>query len=112
MNEAIAASGVPVHVFLAGNEHNLQALTGPGAALHVVAGSGSKLRELSDTGDDRRFGLAEHGFARVDLAGVGDDEHLQVSLLALKSRVLGTAAPVAAFRVDADGSVRDLSPAR
>ena len=51
-----------------------------------------------------------HGFARIDLADQGEDEHLQVTLLALASRVLGTAAPVAAFRVDADGSVRDLSP--
>ena len=53
---AIAAAGKPVHVFLAGHQHSLQALRGPGAALHVVSGAGgADLRALSPTAGERLF---------------------------------------------------------
>ena len=113
VNTAIWDAGQPVHVFLAGHEHNLQALRGQGASLHVVSGSGSDVRDLGDTPAERLFGLAALGFVRIDrVARVEEDaEHLLITFFALRNQWLGTAGPVAAFRIDADGSVREVPPA-
>lgn len=87
IRDAIAASGYPVHVFLAGHEHNLQVITSPDAApaLHVVAGSGSRVREPRTSNSHARFVLDELGFARVDLVGSGAEARLVVSLFSVSS---------------------------
>lgn len=112
MLELIEAAGVPIHLYLAGHEHNLQALVGeaPGPALHLVAGGGSDVRELGGGDPRRRFGSASLGFARIDLVE-GPEPHLVASLLEVPAPPLPARARTAArFEVRADGQVRTLAP--
>lgn len=69
MRAAVAAAGVPVHVFLAGHEHSLQLLLGatPDPALHVIAGSASDTGEPRSDDPRRVAGVVAPGFARLDL---------------------------------------------
>jgi predicted phosphodiesterase len=106
---AIEKAGVTVHVSLAGHEHNLQVLRGPGAVLHVVAGSGSDRRELSSSNADRVFGSDALGFARVDLLGSGEAEALRVSLHAVGALDFGRSTVVSRWEVLPDGTARDLT---
>jgi hypothetical protein len=102
---AIEAAGRPVHLFLGGHQHSLQALYGPGAALHVVAGAGgAELRRISPTPNERMFAEARYGFVRVD-AGA---EALDVTLLSLFGPFDRSAEARARFRVSPDGSVAEL----
>ncbi len=109
--EIIARSGVSVHLFLSGHEHTLQALRGPGAALHVVSGAGSQARDIRATDNERLFDASELGFARVDLVGKGAEAQLHVALWSLGAwpyspgHVLGHARPVACYGVGLDGSL-------
>jgi len=99
---AIAAAGRPVQLFLCGHQHSLQALRAPGAALHIVSGGGgANLRRIAPTPDERLFGEARHGFARVDVSR----ESLDVTLLALHGPFDRTAEPRAKFRVTPGGAV-------
>jgi hypothetical protein len=110
---ALEEAGVPVQLALAGHEHNLQVLETPDLPrLHVVAGSGSDTRELSETGAQRHFASDSLGFARVDL--VRDEpgsERLVVTLYEVASPTpLHPNEPVAAarFAVDREGGVTEL----
>jgi len=106
---AIEAAGKPVHLFLGGHQHSLEALRGPGAALHVVSGGGgAQIRALSPTSAERLFGEASYGFARVDLRGEGEGA-LEVTLLGLSGPFDRDAEPMAKFRVSLDGAVEALS---
>ena len=105
---AIRKAGVSVHLYLAGHEHNQQVLRGPGAALHVVVGSGAALREVSSTRADRPYAASQLGFARVDLLGNGEDETLRVTLHALGRWAYGSATPVSRWEIQVDGTVREL----
>jgi hypothetical protein len=69
MRELIERAGVPIHLYLAGHEHNLQAILGepPAPPLHLVAGSGSDVRKVSESHAQRPFASASLGFARIDL---------------------------------------------
>jgi len=108
VQDAIEAAGRPVHLFLAGHQHSLQALRGPGAALHVVSGGGgAQIRSLSPTSAERLFGEAVYGFARVDASAAA----LEVTLLGLLGPFDRDAEPLARFRVSTDGAVQAL-PAR
>ncbi|MDP6540710.1 MAG: metallophosphoesterase [Planctomycetota bacterium] len=103
---AIARAGVPVHLFLAGHEHNLQAIEGEGgrddAALHVVAGSGSDTRKVRGTPRKRLFGVEALGFARID----AEATRLRVSLFRVPATPGTRAVVEARFEIDAEGKVR------
>jgi hypothetical protein len=110
---AIAEAGVPVQLFLSGHEHNLQVLeTKALPRLHVVAGSGSDTRVVSDTEARRRFASESLGFARVDLVRGGEDgERLVVTVYEVPAPApLRSSAPrpAARFSVDPAGRVREL----
>jgi hypothetical protein len=112
MGELIAAAGVPIHVYLAGHEHNLQALAGeaPGPALHLVAGGGSDVRELGEGDPRRRFGSASLGFARIDVHD-GPRPRLVASLHEVPAPPLPRRArPAARFEVLESGEMRALAP--
>lgn len=102
---AIARAGVPVHLFLAGHEHNLQAIAGEGgrddAALHVVAGSGSTTRPVSSTERKRLFAVEALGFARVDV----EQARLVVTLFRVPRIPGASAEPAARFEIDSDGGI-------
>jgi tartrate-resistant acid phosphatase type 5 len=102
---AIAAARQPVHLFLAGHQHSLQALHGPGAALHVVSGAGgAQIRGIAPTPAQRLFAEARYGFARVDATA----DALEVTLLSLFGPFDRTAEPRARFRVNRAGAVEVL----
>lgn len=84
---AIAEAGVPVQLFLAAHEHNLQLLVQdpPAPGLHVVAGGGSSGRSIHDRDPARRAGFESPGFARLDLVGTGEAERLVASLLRVRA---------------------------
>jgi hypothetical protein len=99
---AIQAAGRPVHLFLAGHQHSLQALRAPGAALHVVSGAGgAELRRISPTPHERLFAEARFGFVRVDASA----EALDVTFLSLFGPFDRSAEPRARFRMTPDGAV-------
>lgn len=105
---AIADADVPVHLFLAAHEHNLQVLTmdAPAPPLHAVAGGGSSPRAIHGENPDRRAGFASAGFARVDLVGSGESERLVVSLHRLARLQIDYLRPsrlVARWSVDRGG---------
>ena len=111
VREAIAASGVPVHLFLAGHEHNLQLIAGEGpddAALHVIVGGGSDTRSVRPTDRRRLYAEKALGFARIDAHGRGEAARLEVTLFRVSARP-GVAATVAArYEVRPDRSVAAL----
>ena len=80
--EAVAAAEVPVHLVLAGHEHNLQvlAMDPPSPPLHVIAGGGSGARSLHGPDPRRKAGFKVPGFVRVDLVGdgLGDGEEARL----------------------------------
>jgi hypothetical protein len=82
--EAVAAAEVPVHLVLAGHEHNLQvlAMSPPAPPLHVISGGGSEPRSLSGPDPRRKAGFEAPGFARVDLVGGGPGEGSEERLVA------------------------------
>jgi len=99
---ALEAGGKPVHLFLAGHQHSLQALSGPGAALHVVSGGGgASVRRLSPAGAERLYAEARYGFVRVDAS----PDALDVTFFALRGPFDRDAEPRARFRVTPDGHV-------
>ncbi len=110
VRDAIASAGVPVQLFLAGHEHSLQVLRdeAPAPALHVVAGSGSDTKSLKVAHDQRLFGLAAPGFARVDLVGEGRTSRLVASLYRIPppplDRAPGWRWLAARFAVDLAGN--------
>jgi predicted phosphodiesterase len=101
----------PVHLQIAGHEHNLQLLRepGPGPALHAIAGGGSNTSEILPTGATREVGLDALGFARIDVVGERRAEALRVSLFAV-DRTTPWLAPagrrVATSWIDRDARVR------
>jgi hypothetical protein len=102
---AIEAAGKPVHLFLGGHQHSLQALRAPGAALHIVSGAGgAEIRRISPTPHERMFAESRYGFARVDVS----TEALEVTLLSLFGPFDRNAEPRAKFRVAPDGAVSEL----
>jgi hypothetical protein len=108
----VAATGLPVQLFLSGHVHNLQVLqqAPPAPPLNVVVGAGSRLRPIGAETPNRRFALSEPGFARIDLVTVGGEERLVASLFVTASRpFLAGRAPtlVARYSVDLVGHVRD-----
>jgi hypothetical protein len=89
VRDAVAESGVDLHLVISGDEHNLQILEMPAPfpRLHVVAGGGCCPREIDSWSPYRRFGTGELGFLRIDLVG-GSEERLVASLFALPSHPL------------------------
>ena len=84
VQEAMASSGQPVQLVLAGHHHSLQAirLPAPLGGLHIGAGSGSRSDPpLAKDHPDALFGALSLGFARIDLFGEGKKERLVVSLI-------------------------------
>jgi hypothetical protein len=109
---AIADSGVPVQLLLAGHEHSLQLRDPPppGPALEVVSGAGSDVDPVEPGGPPRRFVSDRAGFVRVDL--VPDDEggRLVVSVLTVSPRFItsfGAPRLAARWSVGLDGRVRN-----
>ncbi len=109
MRRLLERAGVPIHLYLAGHEHNLQAFVGArGVALQLVAGGGSDVRELGEGDPSRRFGSASLGFARVDVVR-GREPRLIAALLEVPAPPLPARARAAArFSVAPDGAVREL----
>lgn len=120
MRAALAAAGVPVQLWLAGHEHNLQLGEpgAPGPALQVVAGSGSHATGLKYDLPGRRVFRRSLGFARVDLVSGGHrgatEDELVVSLVAVRPFPAARWQPArlaARFGVSVDGRVRAISQA-
>jgi 3',5'-cyclic AMP phosphodiesterase CpdA len=113
IRRVIERSGVEVHLALSGHEHNLQVIemAPPGPPLQVVAGSGSKVRELKTSNPAVRFARAEPGFARLDLVGRGPEQRLVVSLFATRHwppLPAGSPRLLARFAISSDGGVQDV----
>lgn len=109
----IESSGVTVHMAISGHEHNLQVIemSPPGPFLQVVAGSGSKVRELKTSNPAVQFARAEPGFARLDLVGQGRAQRLVVSLYTTHHRPpLPAGGPKlrARFALSLDGEIRNV----
>ena len=106
---AIAEEERPVHVFLAGHEHNLQIveLEPPLPRLLAVAGSGSDVRPSQRQPPGHRFGADAHGFARVDLVLRDGEERLAVSLFQVPALPLAGPRRLGVWSVDAGGRLRD-----
>jgi hypothetical protein len=114
---AVAESGVPVQLVLAGHEHNLQVLemARPAPPLHVVSGGGSSPGEVAHQSAEQRLGLNATVFARVDLVRRDGEDRLAVSLFVTAQRppfAHGAPRRVALYSVDAAGAVRDEGTAR
>jgi hypothetical protein len=108
MAALLERASVPIHLYLAGHEHNLQAFAGEGSgpALHLVAGGGSDVRELADGAPSRRFASASLGFARIDVRR-DPNPALVATLLEVPAPPLPARARAAArFEVALDGSLR------
>ena len=86
-------------------------IEGPIPLLQLVAGSGSKVRELRTSNPELRFARDEAGFARIDLVGRGRDQQLVASLFSTR-HVPPFPAPrprlIAQFAVGRDGNGKDL----
>ena len=122
MREAIAASGVPVHFWLAGHEHNLQLGEpgAPGPSLQVVAGAGSHATGIKYDLPGRRVFRRSLGYARLDLVAGGaggargSGDELVVSLVAVRPFPAARWQPArlaARYAVALDGTVRVLEEA-
>lgn len=113
---AIERAGVPIHLYLSGHHHSLQLLVLPDERppLHAIAGGGARYRPIREDHAARRYGAAELGFARVDVAGSGDAERLVVSLFRAPTLpLLSRGAPelVARWSVDRSGrTANELTP--
>jgi 3',5'-cyclic AMP phosphodiesterase CpdA len=108
---ALERAAVPVHVFLSGHEHNLQAITWEGRwpPLHVVAGGGSDTREVRSGDPGRRYAEESLGFARVDLTR-SPDPRLEVTVFEVPAPPLPSLArPAARFAVTKDGRVAEIT---
>jgi hypothetical protein len=112
MRRLLERAGVPVHVWLAGHQHNLQAFVGGAGspALQLIAGGGSDVREIVDGADaSRRFASASLGFARID-AVEGDDPRLVASLFEVPAPPLPSRPRLAArYAVSPGGAVREVA---
>jgi len=109
--DLLAQARVPIHVWVAGHEHNLQAFAGeaPGPPLHLVAGSGSDVREISEVETARLFASAALGFARLDFE-TDPEPRLVATLFEVPSPPLPSRARVAArFEVALGGTARALA---
>lgn len=116
---AIRAAQQPVHLYLAGHEHNLQLLEGEGGApaLIAIVGSGSRASTpLGPTLPSTRFGAERLGFARVDLTREGGrGERLVLSFFASpRLPLLAYGAPelLARWSVSLSGEVREERSSR
>ena len=110
--KALAGIDVPVHLHLAGHEHNLQiAAPSPSSPyLQVAAGSGGSQRRVQHPLLGARFALVQPGFSRIDLVGEGETARLVVTLVALPVSPLAFWEPprvVARWSVDLGGGVRE-----
>ena len=110
--KALASIDVPVHLHLAGHEHNLRiGVPAPSIPfLQVVAGSGGSSRTVKHSLLGERFALEQPGFSRVDLVGEGETARLVVTLVALPaSNYAFWIAPrvVARWSVGLNGDVRE-----
>lgn len=107
---------VPVHVFLAGHEHNLQVLLGepPSPPLHVISGAGSDVRSLprrKSAERMRRYGAESLGFARLDVRA-GPEPRLFVTMFEVRAFPWPPGGRAAArFELALDGRVREVDPA-
>jgi hypothetical protein len=88
VQEAMRSAGVPIHLMLAGHEHNLQLLPGggDGPALYAIAGGGSNPRGPADHELETLVAEETLGFARIDLVDRPEGRALVVSLLAVDGR--------------------------
>jgi hypothetical protein len=112
VRRAIAEAGLPVHLYLAGHEHNLQVLTmePPAPPLHVVAGSGGSIRTVKPGVPTPRFTAEQLGFVRVDLVGEGDEARLVASLFTTPRLTLSSSKGprlVARWSVNRRGEARE-----
>lgn len=114
--EIFQAADVPVHVYLAGHEHNLQAIemSPPGPFLNLIAGSGSDVREVEEGGPGRLFAEASLGFVRLDLERRDGEERLVGSFFRVEDRLAGAGEQhelVTRISVQRDGTVSKESVA-
>lgn len=117
--EAIRAANEPVHLYIAGHEHNMQLLMGQpgGPFLTAIAGSGSRASTpLGPPLPTTRFGARRLGFLRIDLLreeGAPGEERLVVSFFASpRFPILAWGAPelLERWSVGRRGDVRDELP--
>lgn len=111
VEEAVRRSGRPVHLRLAGHEHNLQAieLVSVGGGLEVIAGSGARPQPVRQIHLGRLFASSRPGFARVAVrpGAAGREDHLVVELYEVREGGRGGRVALAArFEVDREGLLR------
>jgi len=102
----MAEAGVPVHVWLAGHEHNLQLMAGElgEPSLLLVAGSGSDARRVKT--ERALLGSASsYGFARIDLVESAQGEVLAASLYQVELENPDQPSLLARARVNRDGNL-------
>ncbi len=114
IEKTLAAIDVPVHLHLAGHDHNLQiGVPSPRSPyLQAVAGSGASQRPVKHPLLGGRFALVQLGFSRIDLVGEGDSARLFVTLVALPVLSIEFWDPprvVARWSVGLNGDVREES---
>jgi hypothetical protein len=111
IQKTLGGIDVPVHLHLAGHDHNLQiGVPAPSSPyLQVVAGAGGGARAVRHPLVGGRFALVQPGFSRVDLVGDGEAARLVVSLVALPVSPFSTSLPrvVTRWSVDLAGNVRE-----
>ncbi len=113
VTEAIARSGVPVQLTLAGHEHNLQAFVlEDRKGLAIIAGGGSNARKIHPGPGNRVFAEESRGFARVAILAT-EPERMRVELIAAPKLEWPGAAPirrVATYEVALSGDVNASGP--
>jgi predicted phosphodiesterase len=107
---ALDASRVPVHLVLAGHEHNLELveMDAPWPPLVVIAGSGSDVKDVETIESGLRYAAKQLGFARLDLVAEGGEERLVATLFTTPEHPLLPGGPerAAAWSVDRHGRTR------
>ena len=108
LREALAAAGVPVQLWVAGHDHNLQVGTPdpPSPSLQIVSGAGSDPTPAKYPLPEPRFFAQALGFARIDFTG----ERLVATLVATRNRPFEfwrETRPLTRWSVDVNGAVRE-----
>jgi Calcineurin-like phosphoesterase len=110
VRDAIASSGAPIQLVLAGHDHLLGASVAdvPAGLFNAIAGSGSRTESYGQRPPNVLFRASQQGFARVDLVRTSAGERLVVSLVAVPES--GPPGLAARFEIDPAGGAKQTWP--